>query len=237
MPLPDIDTVLDWRGRTVVDRSGEKIGKFDDIYLDEETSRPEWAAVNTGLFGLRKTLVPLSEAEPAGDDVKVPFDLEHVKAAPNVDPDDQLSQQEEAQLYQHYGLDYSKSESETGLPEGNTSTDRAQREIPSEPSSGRATGSRAAIEPDASGRQSTGPQAEGEAGGHEVIRSEEELVEAGTEVRPRERVRLKKYLVTEPVTKTVPVTREEVRIEREPVGQDESGEAYERTEGSEGEEK
>ncbi len=74
MRLPDIDTALDWRGRTVVDRSGEKIGKFEDIYLDDETSRPEWAAVNTGLFGLRKTLVPLSEAELTGDQVQVPFD-------------------------------------------------------------------------------------------------------------------------------------------------------------------
>ena len=237
MPLPDIDTAVDWRGRTVVDRNGEKIGKFDDIYLDEETSRPEWAAVNTGLFGLRKTLIPLSQAEPAGEDVKVPFDLEHVKAAPNVDPDDQLSQQEEAQLYQHYGLDYSESQSETGLPEGNTGTDRARREVPSEPSSGQATGSRAATEPGASDRQTTGQEAEGQAGGHEVIRSEEELVEAGTEVRPRERVRLKKYWVTEHVTKTVPVTREEVRLEHEPVGQDESGEEYERPEGSEGAEK
>jgi sporulation protein YlmC with PRC-barrel domain len=174
MPLPDIDTALDWRGRTVVDQSGEKIGKFEDIYLHEETARPEWAAVNTGLFGLRGTLVPLSEAKPAGDDIEVPFDAEHVKAAPNVDPDN-LSQEEATALYRHYGLDYPKSEA----------------------------------------------PADDDAEGHEVIRSEEEL-EVGTEVRPRERVRLKKYLVTEPVTKTVPVTREEVRIEREPVDPDDT---------------
>jgi stress response protein YsnF len=224
MPLPDIDTVLDWRGRMVVDESGRKIGKFDELYLDEETSRPEWAAVNTGLLGLRKSLVPLAEAELAGEDVKVPFDLEHVKAAPNVDADDQLSQQEEARLYQHYGLDYSQSESETGLPEGDTGADPARRDVPSEPASGGAPGSGATIEPDASGSKAAGRQGKGDAEGHEVIRSEEEL-EVGTEVRPRERVRLKKYLVTEHVTKTVPVKREEVRLEREPVGQAESGEA------------
>jgi stress response protein YsnF/sporulation protein YlmC with PRC-barrel domain len=235
MPLPDIDTVLDWRGRTVVDESGQKIGKFDDLYLDEETSRPEWAAVNTGLLGLRKSLVPLAEAELAGEDVKVPFDLEHVKAAPNVDPDDQLSQQEEAQLYQHYGLDYSKSESGTGLPEADTGADPARGDVPSEPASGGGPGPGAATEPDTSGSEAASLQAEGDAEGHEVIRSEEEL-EVGTEVRPRERVRLKKYLVTESVTKTVPVTREEVRLEREPVGQAESGETSEGTNVSEDEE-
>ena len=81
-------------------------------------------------------------------------------------------------------------------------------------------------------QEPAGQQAEGDSGGHEVIRSEEEL-EVGTDVRPRERVRLKKYLVTEPVTKTIPVTREEVRLEREPVGQDESGEVSEPAEASE----
>jgi sporulation protein YlmC with PRC-barrel domain len=167
MPLPDIDTALDWRGRTVVDQNGEKIGKFEDIYLDEATSRPEWAAVNTGLFGLRTTLVPLSAAELAGDDVKVPFDREHVKAAPNVDPDDQLSQEEEELLYRHYGLG---------------------------------------------------------AGGHEAMRPGDQP-EVGTEANPRGRVRVKKYVVTETVTRTAPDTPADVRIQ--PAGQDdgESGRA------------
>jgi sporulation protein YlmC with PRC-barrel domain len=233
MPLPDIDTALDWRGRTVVDQSGEKIGKFEDLYLDEETARPEWAAVNTGLLGLRKALVPLSEAKLAGDDVKVPFDADHVKAAPNVDADDQLSQREEAQLYEHYGLDYSKSASETGLPEGDSGADPAGRDLPPEASSGPATESREPLEPDASDRSRAERPAEGEAGGHEVIRSEEEVKLGTGEMRPRERVRLKKYLVTESVTKTVPVTREEIRIEHEPAGQDENSEATERAEASE----
>ena len=107
MTLPDIDTVLEWRGRTVVDRAGEKIGKFQEIYLDTETDRPEWAAVSTGLLGRRQRLVPLSEAQPEGDDVRVPFDKEHVESAPEVDSDRDLSQDEEAALYAHYGLSLS----------------------------------------------------------------------------------------------------------------------------------
>ena len=66
MPLPDIDTALDWRGRDVIDRNGEKIGKFDELYLDEETSKPEWAAVTTGLFGRKQTMIPLSQARLEG---------------------------------------------------------------------------------------------------------------------------------------------------------------------------
>jgi hypothetical protein len=117
MPLPDIDTALDWRGRTVIDREGEKIGTFDELYLDEETSRPEWAAVTTGLFGRKQTLIPLSQARLEGDDLQVPFDKEHVKDAPALDPDEQVSQDEERRLYSHYGIGHSSAGSDTVLPE------------------------------------------------------------------------------------------------------------------------
>ena len=99
----DIETALDWRGRTVVDRDGDKIGTFDELYLDED-DRPAWGAVTTGLFGMRQTFVPLSEAQPDGDALRVPFGKDMVKDAPNVDPDTHLSPDEEELLYRHYGL-------------------------------------------------------------------------------------------------------------------------------------
>jgi hypothetical protein len=99
----DIETALDWRGRTVVDRDGDKIGKFDELYLDD-SDRPAWAAVTTGLFGMRQTFVPLSEARADGDVLQVPFGRDMVKDAPSVDPDAQLSPEEEDLLYRHYGL-------------------------------------------------------------------------------------------------------------------------------------
>jgi uncharacterized protein (TIGR02271 family) len=49
-----------------------------------------------------------------------------------------------------------------------------------------------------------------------MTRSEEEL-HVGTERREAGRARLRKYVVTEEVTKTVPVQREELRVEREPI--------------------
>ena len=49
-----------------------------------------------------------------------------------------------------------------------------------------------------------------------MTRSEEEL-RVGTTQRETGRARLRKYIVTENVTQTVPVQREEVRVEREPI--------------------
>ena len=253
MPLPDIDTALDWRGRNVVDRNGEKIGKFDELYLDEETSRPEWAAVTTGLFGRKQSLIPLSEARLEGDDLQVPFDQEQVKEAPALDPDEQLSQEEERQLYSHYGLEHSTSGSETVLPGQEAASGRpgggaeagTEGEGSTEPAAGQTEHAAGGEVPPA--ERETARETPGGAGGGETGPSDatpagvadaasrarasgagegtagEGSLRVGTEVTPRERVRLKKYVVTEEVTKKVPVSREEVRVEREPVGEDETG--------------
>src|SRR5919206_4747160 len=110
----------EWRGRTVVDRDGEKIGKLAEVYLDRDTNQPEWALVNTGLIGSKSSFVPLKGAAPAGEDVRVDYAKDQVKDAPSVDPDGELSQSEEAELYRHYGLEYSEAASASGLPEGTT---------------------------------------------------------------------------------------------------------------------
>ena len=171
-----------WIGRTLLDSSGSKIGKITDIYLDDATGQPEWLAVNTGMFGTNASFVPLAGATPRGEDLQVQFTKDQVKDAPNAKADGQLSQQEEARLYAHYGYDYSEQRSDTGLPEGGGRTQAP------------ATGDR----DDA------------------MTRSEEEL-EVGKTSREAGRVRLRKWVDTERVETTVPVTHEEVRIEREPV--------------------
>jgi uncharacterized protein (TIGR02271 family) len=107
--MPDIDTVRTWQGRTLVDRDGNRIGTIDAIYLDDQTSQPEWALVNTGLFGTKASFVPLAQATQTGDDVRVPYDKQLVKDAPRVDPDQHLSEAEERQLWRHYGLDYDRT--------------------------------------------------------------------------------------------------------------------------------
>ena len=67
MPTPNIETARGWLGRVVVDRDSNKIGEVVDIYMDNETGRPDWAVVRTGLFGMRSTFVPLGEAHAPDD--------------------------------------------------------------------------------------------------------------------------------------------------------------------------
>jgi hypothetical protein len=120
MTTPSIETARGWRGRVMVDRDSNKIGEVVDLYLDNETGRPEWAVVRTGLFGLRSTFVPLADAQEVGDELQVPHQRVQVKQAPNIEPDGQLSAAEEAELYRHYGLDYDTVTLDSGAPAGQT---------------------------------------------------------------------------------------------------------------------
>jgi hypothetical protein len=120
MATPSIETAQGWLGRVMVDRDSNKIGEVVDIYLDNETDRPEWAVVRTGLFGLRSTFVPLADAREVGDELQVPHQRLQVKQAPNIDPDGHLSEAEEAELYRHYGLDYDTVTLDSGAPADQT---------------------------------------------------------------------------------------------------------------------
>src|SRR3712207_5616944 len=91
-------------GTTAVDADGDKLGKVGEVYLDDETGRPEWATVHTGLFGTKETFVPLAQAELSGDQLRFPYDKSKVKDAPKIDTDGHLSPQEEQELYRYYGL-------------------------------------------------------------------------------------------------------------------------------------
>jgi uncharacterized protein (TIGR02271 family) len=186
--------ILSYRGQDLRGTDGEKIGSIEEIYLDTETDSPEWALVNTGLFGTKSSFVPIRDARTDDDGVTVPYDKGTVKDAPSVDPDGQLSQREEAELYRHYGMDYSGSVP----PESRT----------------------------------------GNGGGHDdddaMTRSEEEL-RVGTAERETGRVRLRKYVVEDEVTKTVPVKREKARLEREPITDANAGAAMDGPEISEDE--
>jgi uncharacterized protein (TIGR02271 family) len=193
--------VTEWRGQELLDNDGDKIGKIEEIYLDTATDQPEWALVKTGLFGGKGTFVPLSQANPTGDGVQVPFEKSHVKDAPNIDPDGQLSHSEERRLYEHYGIGYD-SDSTSGSGTRTTGTTRGN---------GDGDYDRDRDAEGTVGRDTSGPTTD-----DAMTRSEEEL-RVGTTERETGRARLRKYVVTEDVQKTVPVRREEVRVEREPI--------------------
>ena len=192
--MPTKEAKLDWRGRTMVSSEGDKIGKIDEIYLDDQTGEAEWALVNTGLFGSKSSFVPIADAQDHDGDVRVSFAKDDVSDAPKMEADGALSQDEEAQLYRHYGKDYTESHSDSGLPEGGAQSGGVSDRDDTQNGG------------DVSGRETDDA----------MTRSEEEL-HVGTTARETGRVRLRKYIVTENVTQTVPVKREEVRLEREPI--------------------
>ena len=84
--MPDIDTVRSWQGATMVDADGDKVGTIESIYVDDQSGEPEWALVNTGLFGTKSSFVPLAQATDAGDQVQVPYDKQLIKEAPGSTP-------------------------------------------------------------------------------------------------------------------------------------------------------
>jgi uncharacterized protein (TIGR02271 family) len=183
--MPAMTDAYQWQGRTMVGSDGEKIGKIAEIYEDPATGKPEWATVQTGLFGMKSHFVPLAGASPTGEDVHAEVTKDQVKNAPSVDPDGELSEAEERTLFEHYNVPYTS--------EGSTTAQGA-------PPTG--TGN---------GHDTSGPTTD-----HAMTRSEEEH-RVGTKQRESGRVRLRKYVVTENVQKTVPVSHEEVRLEREPI--------------------
>ena len=197
------DTISRVIGQDVYDESGEKIGSAGEVYLDDETGRPEWVTVRTGLFGTKESFVPIRDADLTDDGVRVPISKERVKDAPKIDTDGHLSPQEEEELYRYYGMTGTDTGMTPGMTTGTTTG------MAAETTSGYATDMTDA--PGTVGRDTSGPTTD-----NAMTRSEERL-NVGTRSEQVGRARLRKYVVTENVTETVPVTREEVRVEREPI--------------------
>ena len=174
-------------GRTLVGPGGEKIGKIADVYVDERTNQPEWLAVSTGMFGSKVSFVPLTGVHRRTDD------------------DDKAP---------YYEAPFDK-ERVKGAPmaeaDGTLSPEEEERLYRyfgiNPPSFSSAPEGRMA--PTAAGRAQTGNK-------DAMTRSEEEL-RIGTATEERGRARLRKWVDTEHVSKTVPVSHEEARVVREPI--------------------
>ncbi|EMD25394.1 hypothetical protein C791_4834 [Amycolatopsis azurea DSM 43854] len=188
----------------VVDPTGTKLGKVGTVYLADATHQPEWITVKTGLFGSKESFVPLSGAHADQDGVHVRVDKDAVSEAPRIEADGHLSQEESARLYRHYGLPMPRTS-----PDGRMD-DRAQGRGTQGKGTGRGDTGRGKAGMDA-GTGKSGQDTE-----HTMTRSEERL-NVGTEQVETGHVRLRKYVVTEEQQVTVPVSHEEVRIEREPI--------------------
>jgi hypothetical protein len=101
-----VENIADWRGQDVVDTDGSKLGKLEEVYFDGETDEPAFAGVKSGLVSKSLTLVPLARASVGRDFVRVRHTKGEFKKAPSFDTDAELSLEDEAAAYRHYGLDY-----------------------------------------------------------------------------------------------------------------------------------
>ncbi|MGW4794642.1 DUF2382 domain-containing protein [Nonomuraea sp. NPDC004297] len=197
----------------VVGSDGQSVGKVGQVYLNDRTGEPEWVTVRTGFFGMKQTFVPLVNARRSGEEIRVPFDREMIKGAPNVDVDDRLSLNEEADLYRYYGMQ------PTDIPRQRTGEARTRGPVTGEGQERTGlTGEMPGQKPGAPSAQARGEMRGGltEDRDIEMTRSEERL-RIGKESRETGRVRLHKYVETEHVQQKVPLSHEEVVIEREPI--------------------
>jgi len=182
-------------GAPVHGSDGAKLGKVEAVYLDNDSNQPEWVSVKSGLFGSHVSIVPLSQASWDGNALTVPFDKDAIQAAPHHNPDVALSPADEDELYRHYGV--------TSTQQSTASTGRRDR----------------AGEAGVEGRDTSGPTTD------EAMTRSEERLRVGTEQREAGRARLRKHIVTENVSTTVPVSHEEVTLEREPITDANRGDA------------
>jgi len=180
-------------GATAYGSDGDKIGKVGQVYLDDQTGQPEFITVNTGLLGTSESFVPVSDATFSGDRLEVPFTKDKVKGAPSVGDDGHLEEAEEDRLYEYYGIGSGTS----GYTETRTET------------TGYADTQNTGVRSE--GYDTSGPTTD------DAMTRSEEQVRVGTQRREAGRARLRKWIETETVTETVPVTREEAVVEREPI--------------------
>ena len=89
------------RNYAVYSQDGEKIGSVEEVYIDEQTQRPEWIGLGTGFFGMKRVLVPAEGASVSGEEVTVPYSKDYVKDAPDIDSD-VIDPETERALYAYY---------------------------------------------------------------------------------------------------------------------------------------
>jgi stress response protein YsnF len=195
-------------GSTAYGTDGNKLGTVEHFYVDDRTGSPTWVAVATGLFGTRHSLVPASDATFADGGLRLPVSKDLVRSAPDVGDTGHLGPAEEEQLRRHY----SAAASEAPV------ADAPAAPRPAPPMATAPLHSPAPAQSPAESAAAAPPAPDDGA----MTRSEERLA-VGTERVAATRVRVVKYVVTEEVQVTVPIRREEIRVEEVPVDAPDGG--------------
>lgn len=212
---------------------GDKIGSIEEIYLDDRTNEPEWATVNTGLFGTSQSFVPLSGATVTDDGLTVQYSKDQIKDAPRVDAGEHLGVDQEQELYRYYGVDGQAAE---GVATDRTDVAAGTAAAGTAGTAGaaghvgdrdeRAVADRDTADRDIADRDTADRDADAT-----MVRHEEHL-NVGTERQETGRARLRKYVDEEEQAVSVPVETESAHVVRRPVdGEDVSdGKAFQEQE-------
>ena len=215
----DIDTILG-SGGNVVDQDGKKIGSIGQVYLDDDGGQPAWITANTGFFGSGESFAPLADATIQGNDVHVAYSKDMVKDAPHSDDSDgHLSENQEADLYRYYSLGSARTEQPLFDQDDQTVTG-------ADLDTTQSAGSDETPVP-AQGRDESGDVGHDTSGANtdDAMTRSEERLHVGTSQQAAGKARLRKYIVSEQVTETVPVSHDEVRVTREPITDANRGDA------------
>ncbi len=180
---------------SVFDASGDKIGGVKQVYVDDVTGQPKWVTVNAGWFGTNETFIPLQDATIAGEEIRVPYEKDFIKDAPNIAEDGHLEVEQEQELYRYYNL--TSGYAHEGVAGQDAAAGYAAADVDRAAADQRA----AAVNHDAEG----------------TVTAHEERLNVGKEQYEAGRVHLRKHVVTENATVNVPLQREELVVERTPL--------------------
>lgn len=220
--MSDKRNIQDLLNATAFDAKGEKLGKINNLFVDDKTGQPTFIEVNHGLFGLGSSLVPLRGHHLEGDELKLAFDKDLIKDAPEIDFENQLTAADQDRIYEHYRLT-DVQDVETYVTDQPSTQDHQAAGFAGAGAAAGAAGTadharHEEHEVDHAERDLHAPAA----GASNDIILEKERLNVGTERVATGEARLRKYQVEETETVEVPVTREEVRIERTPISPEEA---------------
>ena len=204
-------------GYEVYDPTGSKIGKVDDLFVDEG-DQPEYLGVKMGLLGTKSTLIPWELVEVREDEGRIiaALDKDRVKDGPAFDDDREITPEFENDVYSYYGLQQSGSTEGRGSYADYTSGTTGESAGPGMAMGDTETGQFREHPPAKEGVLGEGAEDLEDEDELRVQRSEEELA-AGTREREAGQLKVRKRVRTDREQIEVPTRHEEVSVERVPV--------------------
>jgi hypothetical protein len=104
-----------YKDYTVYDRHYERVGRVDDLFVDEN-DQPEYIGVKTGFLGMKSTLIPMEIARVNDRRklIEVAADRHTITEGPAFDDDEEITRDHEARIYGYYGLQHPGFQEGTG---------------------------------------------------------------------------------------------------------------------------